>query len=176
MISVQQYRAAIGAFYLVSSSVRFLFRQCVCGWWSWLRFISFLLLLCGDIHPNPGPNLNKPSHNLNIMHVNLNSLTVEPKLDELSTITLDYNIDILAISESWLTKDDCNDDIQIPNFLNPIRKDRCYSRGGGVCIYVRETLAYKRRVDLEHPGVESIWIEILTGRKKTAFCCLLQNH
>ena len=136
-IPLNQYRAVIGAFYLISFSVRFLFRDKISGWWNGLRFITFIILLCGDVHPNPGPETNTSLCNLNFVHVNLNSITVYPKLDELKLLSQYHKVDILAISESWLSPDISDESIHIPNFNTPIRKDRPY-RGGGVAIYVNE--------------------------------------
>ena len=38
--------------------------------------------------------------------------------------------------------------------------DNNHGGGGGVMTYVKDSLHYKRRVDLESRNVESIWIEL----------------
>jgi hypothetical protein len=51
----------------------------------------------------------------------------------------------------------------IDNFINPeaFRKDRLTDSGGGILIYIRNTLLGRRRLDLEVPEVESVCLEIL---------------
>jgi hypothetical protein len=53
-------------------------------------------------------------------------------------------------------------DITIDNFINPeaFRKDRLTDSGGGILIYIRNTLLGRRRLDLEVPEVESVCLEI----------------
>ncbi len=65
-----------------------------------------------------------------------------------------------------LTNKLSNDDLYISNFNLPFRCDRLARQGGGVAIYVREGIHAKRRPDLEINGIESVWIEIVTNRKK----------
>ena len=76
----------------------------------------------------------------------------------LSTELSDF--DILAFSETWLHTNIQTADLLIPDFQPPERKDRTADRHGGVMIYVKDTLFYKRRHDLEPRNLECIWIEI----------------
>ena len=55
---------------------------------------------------------------------------------------------------------------EIDNFLRPFRVDRCNRPGGGVIIYLRETLTCKRRTDLELQNLKAVWIEIVVKTKK----------
>ena len=41
----------------------------------------------------------------------------------------------------------------------PFRTDRNDRPGGGVIVYVRDTLSCKPRVDLELQGIEVVWLE-----------------
>ena len=63
--------------------------------------ISFILLLSGDIHVNPGP-----STHIQFAHLNTRSIsTVTADLDKptiLKEFIADENIEILALSETWL--------------------------------------------------------------------------
>ena len=81
------------------------------------------------------------SNHLSIFHLNVQSLL--PKIDLLRGEAEAY--DILVFSEMWLKPVIGNDTILIENFLPPFRKDRSDRIGGGVAIYVRETLACKQR-------------------------------
>ena len=46
------------------------------------------------------------------------------------------------------------------DFDSPEHKDRAADHHGGVMIYVKDLLFYKRRHDLEPRNLEHIWIEI----------------
>lgn len=98
-----------------------------------LCFVNFLLwslnllLACGDVHPNPGPNsvnsldersfssLNTTellSNHLSIFHLNVQSIL--PKLDLLRCEVDAY--DIAVFSESWLKPSTPNEDIILEIF------------------------------------------------------------
>ena len=49
------------------------------------------------------------------------------------------------------------------------RKDRVGDPHGGVMLYVKETIFYKRREDLEIRGLENIWIELANNHKRILF-------
>ena len=143
-----------------------------------LSWVIDLILLSGDVHPNPGPDsvsslpdtstsssistLGALSNHLSIMHMNIQSIL--PKLDLIKCESLAY--DVLVFTESWLKPEIKNDDLLIDNFLPPFRVDRCNRPGGGVIIYVRDTLTCKRRTDLELQNLEAVWIEIVVKTKK----------
>ena len=72
--------------------------------------------------------------------------------------------DVICVSESWLDNSILDTDIHIPNY-SVFRKDR-NRHGGGVLIYVTDSLSAVRRLDLEHIDVESVWIEVdISGQK-----------
>ena len=50
--------------------------------------------------------------------------------------------------------------------MPPFRTDRNDRPGGGVIVYVRDTLLCKRRVDLEYLGVEGVWLELTIISKR----------
>ena len=84
-----------------------------------LLFTS-LLLLCGDIHPNPGPP-NPYLHNkLKIVHSNVCSLQNKAFVLEAEL----NSFDIITVSETWLYKDFPTDRVRIDGYYPPIRKDR----------------------------------------------------
>ena len=133
--------------------------------------ILMILLISGDVHPNPGPtlsNASSPNSSLSstpaidtskyfsFIHYNVQSIL--PKLDILLTEFKDF--DILAFSETWLSPAVSSDDVLLDSFHVPERKDRLNDNHGGVILYVKNKYFYRRRTDLEIGGVESIWIEI----------------
>ena len=79
------------------------------------------------------------------------------------------DFDILAFSESWLHANILDKDLKIPSYNNPERKDRRKDPHGGVLIYIKDTIPYKRHLDLEPAGIECIWIEIILRNKRILF-------
>ena len=69
--------------------------------------------------------------------------SIANKINILSAELTDF--DILAFSETWLHLDIHTNDLLIPKFMPPERKDRLRDRHGGIMIYVKDTLFYKRR-------------------------------
>ncbi|MCG8046285.1 MAG: reverse transcriptase family protein [Candidatus Thiodiazotropha endolucinida] len=152
---------------------------------TFLAWLWVLLLISGDVHPNPGPastssstSSTSSSHDsslfintinlskyLSFIHYNVQSIA--NKIDILSAELTDF--DILAFSETWLHPDIHTNDILIPEFKPPERKDRQRDRHGGVMLYVKDTLFYKRRQDLEPLNTECIWIEIHLNQNRILF-------
>ena len=116
---------------------------------SWLYVI---LVVSGDVHPNPGPlsasssnsslnttymsssllsSLNLSSH-LSFVHYNVQSIV--PKLDLLSTELFDF--DIFSFSQTWLNPSVNLNDLYIQSFDKPKRKDRVGDSHRGVLVYV----------------------------------------
>jgi hypothetical protein len=139
------------------------------------------MILSGDIHPNPGPasnsdtlsnnsspisisNTSQINSNLSFIHYNVQSLL--PKIDVLGIELRDF--DLLAFSETWLSDEVSSDDLIITSFKKPERKDR-NDGYGGVTVYVKNTIQYKRRLDLELNDIECIWLELSVVKKKILF-------
>ena len=72
-----------------------------------------------------------------------------------------------GLSETFLT--DCiHDDLVRMQGYQTIRKDREYSRGGGLTVYIRNEIHCKRRQDLEvlaDETTEIIWVELTLSNK-----------
>ena len=79
------------------------------------------------------------------------------------------DFDILAFSESWLHANILDEDLTIPSHNNPERKDRPNDPHGGIFIYTKDTIPYKRRLDLEPARIECIWTEIILRNKRILF-------
>ena len=78
------------------------------------------------------------------------------------------NFDIIAITETWI-------DTGNKNFLSEFKiegyelfhEDRKGRRGGGVAIYVKDTLSFTVNNSVrEDVNSQSIWVDILNGREK----------
>ena len=145
-----------------------------------------LLSSCGDVHPNPGPLSTSStsssyssssgmsttlfssldlSHNLSFVHYNVQSIF--SKLELLETELIEF--DVLAFTETWLSPSTDTNEVLLHSFNTPERKDREGDNHGGVMIYVKDCLHYRRRADLESRNIESIWIELSNNHKRVLF-------
>ena len=77
---------------------------------------------------------------VSVCHVNARSLAAPGRLDELKFLVSSTNIDILCLTETWLKPKHMNSTLEIAGYQPPIRRDRLVRRGGGVAIYVRNSL------------------------------------
>ena len=93
--------------------------------------------------------------------------SIVPKLDVLSPELCDF--DILLFSESWLNPSVTDDDLSFQFYHKPERKDRVGDSHGGVILYVKDTLHYTKRRDLEPNGIECLWIELVLKHKHILF-------
>ena len=141
-----------------------------CSYSYWLYTV---LLLCGDIHPCPGPEFSSSidSHNefnvfkkrgLHFIYINIPSLL--PKLDKLHLIARETNAACIAISNTWLDDIVFDSELSILNYNNH-RRDRT-RHGGGVCLYIRSDIAFNTREELQHQDLDSLWIELLLPKTK----------
>ena len=126
-----------------------------------------LLVLCGDVETNPGPvcGCQHPSRrcdkvpSFTFTHLNVRSLFRH--LDQVTEFAETASPDILALSETWLDSSVDDSMLFIPGFTIH-RADR-HRHGGGVCIYVCNSLTC-RKVSISNnsstSSVESIWLEV----------------
>ena len=124
-----------------------------------VQLLLLLLLIAGDIHPNPGPIAQQ---GYSICHINARSITAANRLEQIEAfIKTENNFDIVAISETHIDHTVCDSRINIDQYVVH-RRDR-NRNGGGVCIYIHEELSSIRRLDLEHHNLEMVWVEVRLG-------------
>ncbi|CAG2216248.1 unnamed protein product [Mytilus edulis] len=121
--------------------------------------LLWLLLICGDIEPNPGPERTPEisEKTLSIFHGNIRSL--RNKLNYIVDIIEDY--DVVFLTETHLDSNITDSDLYISGFEIPVRKDR-NSHGGGIIMYYKSYVRITRRHDLENCQLESMWFELKT--------------
>ncbi len=101
--------------------------------------LQLLLFKAGDIELNPGPKRSQ----LTLGHINARNFTIEDKFHEISSYILNESFDLFAVSETWFDKRTHSETLHIAGYHSIIRKDRLYSRGGGVALYVKQAFASK---------------------------------
>lgn len=107
--------------------------------------IMLMLLMSGNVQPNPGPvsdvtSLQTPAAFLNrsgigFVHMSVRSLL--PKIDMVRIWAKSTNADIMVLSETWLRSSTPDSDVYMDGY-NIFRTDRG-AKGGGVAIYVKNT-------------------------------------
>ena len=103
-----------------------------------------LLLICMDIHSNPGPVTSDPNGtSLDIFY--LTARSIRNKLNDIYTTPDEHHI--LCFSEIHLDQSIASSSLVLDGFGLPVRKDRS-QHGGGVMIYVSDLLFMK---------IEQIW-------------------
>ena len=99
-------------------------------------------------------------------------------MDELSLLLNTYPLDVVAITESWLTDDIIYELVLIDGYKT-FRKDRVHGRGGGVCAFVSADIPCKRGQDLEDPSFECMWFWLrpvrLPRKISGLICAILYN-
>ena len=133
-----------------------------------IAVVPILLILANNIHKNPGPLPLKKCRQLNICHSNIRSLS-RAKLLAIQT-SLSSAFDIITLSETHLSANVTSDVFDLKGFHGIIRKDR-NGYGGGVAIYVKENLIYKRQHQYERNDIEAVWIQINSSQGKFLICC-----
>ena len=104
---------------------------------------------------------------LHFIHANVRSLL--PKLPEVRLFLSRTKAAVFAASETWLDSTVNDGEADIPDF-NVVRRDR-NRNGGGVALYVRNSIAFNLRPDLAVDGLEAVWIELLLPRTKGILIC-----
>ena len=121
--------------------------------------LKALLLLCGDVHINPGPKCNT-GNVLRICHCNIRSLNCNDKIDHIKA-DLVGKYDVISLSETWLKSSVDNDIFKILGYGPPHRKDRYTDSGyGGVMAWVSQEIYCKRMEIYEIEELEILWLEL----------------
>lgn len=88
-------------------------------------------------------------------------------------------IDILFLSETWFHADLLDAQFQLDGYTL-LRRDRAqhktFRRGGGVAVYIRRTIQYRRRHDLEHHEHEVLAMDIATDSRQCPHITLLAYY
>ena len=112
------------------------------------------------------------SKGLHIAHLNIRHLL--PKLDELRiSMATKKGHDMLRICETFLNRGISCNQVAIEGF-DHIRKDRSETQGkfgGGVILYIRNTIHCKRRTEYEISKIETIWSKITLPNSKPFLLC-----
>ena len=93
-----------------------------------------------------------------VVHYNINSITAEGRLEELSTVASVLNVDVLVCTESKLCQTIPSNLLEITGFHEPLRHDR-NRNGGGCIIYISNRLTFKHKTELQSNKYENLWVD-----------------
>ena len=79
------------------------------------------------------------------------------------------NIDILTLSETHICVAEDNDKLYHVRGYNFEKRNRPNGKGGGVALYIKDSIDYIRRTDLESKTLENIVIEIVLTTSKNFY-------
>lgn len=97
----------------------------------------------------------KICNHLKIAHINVRAIL--PKIHVLRNYIISSMFDIIAMSETWLTKLVPDNIIDIDGF-RVVRRDREEGRGGGILFYVRNSINFAIIGDMITVYSEQLWI------------------
>ena len=95
-----------------------------------------------------------------IAHLNVRSICTG--FTEFTELVSDHNFSILALSETWLTKNINSNEIPLPGY-GLYRKDRA-GRGGGVGVYIKSHIKCELLDTDNDQHLEHIWLEVRVDR------------
>ena len=93
----------------------------------------------------------------------LNVRNIINKKNELNIMVDEAKPHIIGITESWANNDITDAELGLDGYVM-FRKDRIGRRGGGVLLYIKETIpAYEVQLKEEADCNEAIWCKLVTG-------------
>ena len=98
-------------------------------------------------------------NNFICLHFNINSITAEGRLEQLSSICKTLKVGCLALTESKLDDSIPTSSILIEGMYEPLRRDRT-RHGGGCLLYIAQAFTFKQRTDLQSDKYEHICADI----------------
>ena len=110
---------------------------------------------CKGIHGN--------TSKAEIKCVCLNTRSIINKKNELDIMVDEIKPHIIGITESWANNDTTYAELGLEGYVM-FRNDRMGRRGGGVLLYIKETIrAYEIQLQEEADCKEAIWCKLVTG-------------
>ena len=101
-----------------------------------------------------------------------NTMSLAPKIDEVSCFVTEKSPDLACITETWLNDRISDSCLDIPGY-NFVHKNRSVGSHGGVGVYIRNTISYKPLNHLHHTDYEVLWVYFRPSRLPRGFSCLI---
>ena len=107
--------------------------------------------------------MDRTRKSLNVCQVNARSLCAPSRLLDLEIFSANHAVDVLCITETWLTNSKSSQSISLPGFQLPFQKDHniIVSPGDGVATYVRTDIAARIIPIPDNKNIEVICIQLM---------------
>ena len=92
-----------------------------------------------------------------------NVMSLSPKIDEVREVIRCGNYEFVSLVETWLQSHIHDNIINIQGY-NLIRRDRVEGTHGGVCVYIKDSIAFTVLDELYNSSFEILWISIRPNR------------
>ena len=116
---------------------------------------------------------------LKTAHINVNGILTKSKIDEIRLLLRTTGLDILGITESKLTSNDKDEDLEIAGYKF-IRRDRpCEDGGGGCLLYYMEDMHLAENPNfLSHDieNLKAIWVDIVIHKGLPNQLCIVHQQ
>ncbi|CAH1256204.1 ACSS3 [Branchiostoma lanceolatum] len=120
--------------------------------------------------PQSYPSPPKKEHKKGLMLTHQNIRSLPAKHTDLQILSAESQMDIIGLTETHLNEHFPDNIIQLPGYVL-LRKDRGSRHGGGIAMYIKDSLAFKERNDLCVDGLEALWIELTPPKSKHLLLC-----
>ena len=105
----------------------------------------------------------------------LNARSIVNKKNELNIMAEDIDPHIIGITESWANTDVTDAELGLTGYVM-FRRDRIGRRGGGVILYVKESIqSYEIKLEREADYDEAVWCKIVSGNSKLTITLVYQS-
>ena len=101
----------------------------------------------------------------------INARSIKMKIDELSIILEENHTDVASVCETWL-EDSIDDQLVNISGYQLLRNDRIGKKGGGVMMYIKQTIPVKQWPALQDSKIESLWVTITPPRLPRSVSCI----
>ena len=106
------------------------------------------------------------------MFLSTNVGELDNKLDEMREVSVQNNAKVICVTETWLTMQVPDHIIAMPDY-NVFRKDRAHAVGGGVCMYIHESIPRKQLKDCIEEQVEALWMLLRPQKLPRNITCII---
>ena len=102
-----------------------------------------------------------------VAHLNIRSLL--PKINDIKCLLRNKKYDVLALSETWLDSGIPSCSVSVDNY-SLVRRDRVGARGGGVCLYIKRGVSFKKIQT--SPTLEQLCISLTISNIQLSLCVI----
>ena len=116
---------------------------------------------------------NFSTESFSVLHLNIRSMNKNFEAFQDFYKSLNTKFSIICLTETWANDSDINHNslFQLEGYI-PVHQIRKSRQGGGIVIFIRDSLLYKLRNDLSIncEGIESLSIEIMNSQTRNIIC------